>query len=127
MSTDIKTVNITNTLKDIESIFQEHNIHHIPVVSGDQLIGMISRSDLLRISYAAEVSDAKVNSAIYDVLSIDQVMTKELTTVNEDDLIKDVADIFSNNSFHALPVMKNGSVAGIVTTTDVIKYLVDQF
>jgi CBS domain-containing protein len=47
--------------------------------------------------------------------------------VSEDDSIKDVAEIFVNEEFHALPVVAGHELKGIVTTTDVIRYLLDQY
>lgn len=54
-------------------------------------------------------------------------MTKEVITVQKDDTILDAAVILSKNEFHALPVTDNGKLVGIVTTTDLIKFLIDQY
>ena len=64
---------------------------------------------------------------MYDVLSIEQVMTKNLSVVQASDTIHDVAVTLSKNEFHALPVLDGEKVTGIVTTTDLIKYLIDQY
>jgi CBS domain-containing protein len=47
--------------------------------------------------------------------------------VSSETSIKEVAEILATEDFHSLPVVDNGSVAGIVTSTDVIKYLLDQY
>lgn len=67
------------------------------------------------------------DEAVLDMLSIDQVMTSKLKVVSPDTLIKEVAEIFANEPFHSLPVVEAGTIKGIVTSTDVIKYLLDQY
>ncbi|WP_396170531.1 CBS domain-containing protein, partial [Flavobacterium sp.] len=64
---------------------------------------------------------------VYNMFSVEQVMTKNLTTIFPETTIKEAAEILSKNEFHALPVIENGSLVGIVTTTDLIKYLIDQY
>lgn len=54
-------------------------------------------------------------------------MTKDVKVVQKNDTIYDVATILSKNEFHSLPVLENEKLVGIVTTTDLIKYLVDQY
>ncbi|MEM6517347.1 MAG: CBS domain-containing protein [Bacteroidota bacterium] len=129
MSTEIITLNTSDNLETAEALFKKNNIRHIPVVSGSKIVGMISYTDLLRISFADAVDENQENidSTVYDMFTIKQVMTKNLVTVKSDDTIKDVAEILSKKEFHALPVIDNGDLVGIVTTTDLINFLLDQF
>jgi CBS domain-containing protein len=62
-----------------------------------------------------------------EMLSIPQVMTSKPRSVTSDDSIKDVAEIFVSEDFHALPVVDDGVLKGIVTTTDVIRYMLEQY
>jgi len=127
MSTNIKTVNTTQNLKEVSSIFEEEHIRHIPVVSGSKVIGIISKTDLERISFVDAFNKDKVATAMYDILSIEQVMTKDPMTVNQQDTIYDVSTILSQHDFHALPVLDGNGIVGIVTSTDLIKYLIAQY
>ena len=61
------------------------------------------------------------------MLTISQVMTSKPKTVSSDTIIRDLAEIFVKEEFHALPVVDNGELKGIVTTTDVMKYLLEQY
>jgi CBS domain-containing protein len=54
-------------------------------------------------------------------------MTSKPKVVSISDSVKDVAEIFAKEEFHALPVVEGEELKGIVTTTDVIKYLLDQY
>ena len=54
-------------------------------------------------------------------------MTSKPKTVSSDTIIRDLAEIFVKEEFHALPVVDNGELKGIVTTTDVVKYFLEQW
>lgn len=129
MSTDLLTVNATNTLFDVKEIFESKKLRHLPVVSGDKVVGMVSKTDFTRATYGVGQKDIqdKVNDALFHTLKIEDIMTAELITVESDTLIYEVAEIFAENQFHALPVVDAGKLSGIVTTTDIIKYLLEQY
>ncbi len=126
MTANPQTVNVTNSLREVHALFQEGGYHHLPVVSGNKLIGIISKMDIERISFVSQYQDESVNTTMYDVLSIEQVMTKDVEAIQQNQTIRDASVIFSKGSIHALPVLENDKVVGIVTTTDVVKYLLDQ-
>lgn len=127
MTTDILSVNLTQSLRDVDAVIKNQHIRHVPVVSGENIIGMLSKTDLQKITFVNTIDGDGLTTAMYDNLSIEQVMTKEVTTVEKDDTILDVATILSKNEFHALPVTEQGKLVGIVTTTDLVKYLIDQY
>jgi CBS domain-containing membrane protein len=129
MSKDLIALNRTDDLERAELLFKRHNIRHIPVVSGEVIIGMLSYTDLLRISFADAVDESEkdVDTLVYNMFTIDQVMAKNITTVDSQTSIKEVAEILASKEFHALPVVDDGSLVGIVTTTDLINYLIAQY
>ena len=127
MSNDIITVNTAQSIREVSDIIKDKNIRHVPVVSGERVIGMLSKVDLQKISFVDTVDGDGLTKALYDGLSIEQVMTKNVKVVQKNDTIYDVANILSKNEFHSLPVVDEDKLVGIVTTTDLIKYLVDQY
>lgn len=129
MSKNIITLSSSDDLMLAEKLFKKEKIRHIPVVSGSEIKGMLSYTDLLRISFAdaVDVDETSVDTVIYNMFTIDQVMAKTLVTVNSSSTIKEVAEILAKKEFHALPVVDNEELVGIVTTTDLINYLIAQF
>ncbi|NND64043.1 MAG: CBS domain-containing protein [Flavobacteriaceae bacterium] len=129
MTKDVITLNHTDSLDKAESLFKSEKIRHIPVVSGKAIIGMLSYTDLLRISFADAVTteDDYVDTSVYNLFTIEQVMAKNLMSVTPSTTIKETAEILAEREFHAIPVVENGELKGIVTTTDLIKYLLDQY
>ncbi len=129
MTKDVITLSSVDDLMTAEKLFKENNIRHIPVVSGKEIVGMLSYTDLLRISFADAVDDSEtdVDTVVYNMFTIDQVMAKNLVKVTKETTIKEVAEILAKKEFHALPVVEGNELVGIVTTTDLINYLLEQF
>jgi CBS domain-containing membrane protein len=129
MTKVIVKLNSADDLTKAEILFKKHKIRHIPVVSGNTIKGMLSYTDLLRISFVDAVDDdaEDVDTTVYDTFTIDQVMAKNLITINPETTIRETAEILSKNEFHALPVCDGDTLVGIVTTTDLLKYLLEQY
>ena len=130
MTEDVITLKKTDNLEIAEQLFKRHKIRHIPVVSDDMIIGMLSYTDLLRLSFADITNDDDDNSTdvmVYNMFTIEQVMKRNVVSVSSSKSIKEVAEILATKEFHALPVVDNNLLSGIVTTTDLIKYLIKQF
>lgn len=129
MSKHLIVLTLKDDLETAEALFKQHKIRHIPVVSGTGIIGMLSYTDVLRISFvdAADEDDKDIDAVVYNMFTIQQVMVKDITTVTSDTSIKDVAKILAKKEFHALPVVDDATLVGIVTTTDLINYLIDLY
>ncbi|HRB73171.1 MULTISPECIES: CBS domain-containing protein [Flavobacterium] len=129
MTKNVVKLNVSDDLTKAELLFKKNNIRHIPVVRGSVIVGMLSYTDLLRISFvdAVDDDDEIVDTTVYNMFTIEQVMAKKLVTISPDSTIKEAAEILANKEFHALPVVEGDLLVGIVTTTDLIKYLVSQY
>lgn len=127
MSTDIVTVHEKQSFHEVAQLINEKSIRHVPVVSGNKIVGMLSKTDLDKISFVNTVDGEQLTTLMYDVLTIAQVMTKNVLTIEHKDTIYDAALLLSENEFHALPVMDEDTLVGIVTTTDLIKFLLTLF
>jgi CBS domain-containing protein len=128
MTKDIIALNRDDDLETAEMLFKRHKIRHIPVVVEEVVIGMLSYTDLLRISFADAVDEDEdeVDTLVYNMFTIEQVMAKNVITVPSTANIKEVAEVLAKREFHALPVVDEGRLVGIVTTTDLINYLLKQ-
>ena len=129
MTSNLVLLNLNDTLEKAEGLFKKNNIRHIPVVNNHKIEGILSYTDLLRISFADAVDEEEdhVDTIVYNMFTLKQVMVKNVRTVQATDTIYEVAEILSKESFHALPVEENGKLVGIVTTTDLIDYLLKQY
>lgn len=128
MTKNVVKLNLSDDLTKAEMLFKKHHIRHIPVVYSNKIVGMLSYTDLLRISFADAIDDEDdVDTTVYNMFTVEQVMAKKLVSITPDATIKEAAQILATKEFHALPVCEGDLLVGIITTTDLIKYLIDQY
>ena len=128
MTRNIVSLKLSDKLSTAEALFKKNHIRHLPVVKENHIVGLISYNDLLRISFAdaADVEGGDIETTVYDMFTIEQVMTKKVVTVTPRTSVGEVASLFLKHEFHALPVVEDNKLVGIVTTTDVIRYFLDE-
>lgn len=128
MTKQVVTVQENDTLEDVVAIFKNNRMRHLPVLKGTKIAGMISSNDINRLTFGRlfENQDAS-DEAILKMLTISQVMTHKVVSVSSDTSIREVAELFAEAEFHSLPVVDNDSLVGIITTTDVIRYMLTQY
>ncbi len=114
MTTDVMTVNPNDPLQMAKEILFNNRIHHLPVVDGRKLVGIISTFDLVKL-------DRPFSE--YERIKVKEVMTSKMATLEPTDKVGAAAEIFLENLFHGLPIInEEGELVGIVTTFDILKY-----
>lgn len=128
MTKNILRISLSDNLSTAESIMKKNHIRHLPVVEKERIVGMVSLNDLLRISFAdaVDVNGEEVETSIYDMFTIEQVMTKKVEWISSDTTVAEAARLFLKYEFHALPVVDKDCLTGIVTTTDVIRFYLEE-
>ena len=122
MTSDVISVDLNTSVEEVVQLFQKHGFHHIPVVDGPRLAGIISKLDLLDfyedISHWIDNKDQTRYMMTHTTAA--EVMTKNPVTLKVDDTIEYAAGIFKENYFHALPVVDGTDLVGMITTYDII-------
>lgn len=129
MTSKLVFANINSKISEVKNLMQENHVHHVPVVSGKKLIGLVSRVDILRSSFSdLFIKDDKASEEQLDsVASIKDVMTQDIKTITTSSSVRDAAMVLLADDFNSLPIIdENEELAGIVTSKDIIRYLVEQ-
>jgi CBS domain-containing protein len=107
-------------------LMREHRIRHLPVVENGRLVGIVSRGDLREASISASANaDTYEFNFLLNRLTVDRLMTRKVFTITPDALVVEAAEMMTEHKIAGLPVVDaNGSVAGIVTESDLLKMLV---
>jgi acetoin utilization protein AcuB len=113
MTRQVITAGPDDKLSVARDIFRKNRVHHLPVVHGTKLLGIITTYDIFKRI------DSKDD---YDRLLIKDIMTTHVATLEPEDKVGSAAELFLENLFHAVPIVKDGELQGIVTSFDVIKY-----
>ena len=129
LTREVVTTHTGQSVSDVRKVFAKEGFHHMPVVSGKKLIGMITASDILGISVEGIPSDVRSMDAYLDhQFSIEKLMRTDLETLPRKSTIADAAEALSTGTFHAVPVVDgDGNLEGLVTSTDLIRFLRDLF
>lgn len=129
MTRHVHTVDIAkDDLHSVMNLINSKHLRHVPVVHKDKLVGIISKSDINRLTFSSLFEgQEQADEAVLDMLKIEHVMTNGPKSVASTTTIREVAEILANEEYHSLPVVDDGELVGIVTTTDVIKYMLEQY
>lgn len=129
MTTQVHTADVDkDNLFDVKDMMLAKGLRHVPVVRGKKLAGIISKTDIDRLIFSRMFDEEEdADEAVLEMLKIEQVMTHKPKVVQADATVREVAEILAKEEFHALPVVQGEKLVGIVTTTDVIRYMLTQY
>ena len=114
--TNIFSITPDKTLGDMAEEMNSRHIGSLLVLNEDgKMVGIITERDFLRNVSSAGKDWAEV--------VIDDVMTKDLVTADQDDNLKEVMAKMSENRIRHIPVMNAGEVAGLLSLVDIVRAL----
>jgi len=126
MTPNVMTVSPSTLLTEVAKIFEENNFHHLPVIGENQVpLGIISRHDYHQFQHhftrhGLEVAEAK-NQRLFESLTAEEAMTANPVTLDVEQPIYEVVNIFLANLIHSIIVTEAGLCVGIVTPHDILK------
>jgi CBS domain-containing protein len=129
MTRELVTLEVHEALSKARALFEESAIHHLPVTRGGDLAGILSWTDFLRISFGEFGNqDGRGLDAMLDhTYKLADVMQSNPTTLQVTGTVRDAAQILSTGKFHSLPIVDGTKLVGLVTSSDLIRYLLDQY
>jgi len=118
------TLRPEDTLDLANDVISLGRIRHIPVVDAGRLVGLLSERDLMGAA-ASHVFGLKQKSksALLKSVLIRDVMKKRVVTVAPESSIKDAAHLMADKKIGCVPVVRDGAIVGLVTTTDILRYV----
>lgn len=108
MSRQVVSVSPRDTIAIARDRLRVHQIHHLLVLDDGAVVGVIAMRDL---------------AGIPETTSVDEVMTREVATIDADATLRRAASLMIRGTTGCLPVLEEGKVAGIITTTDLMRVL----
>ena len=123
------SVQLGAKLSEVRAILDDNKFHHVPVLDGEKLVGVISHQDILRVAVGdpKQMDERELDAMLDFSLTLDHVMTKEPVTIEPSGTVRDAAEVFAEGHFHSLPVVEDQVMVGILTSTDVVRYLLSQY
>jgi len=129
MTDDVLSVQVEAPLSDVRRLLREHAFHHVPVVHGERLVGMLSSVDLARLGLEAwGVGEDTVDAHLDASFRVEEVMTIGVEAVRPHDSVQKATEILAEGRIHAVPVVdERERLVGMVTSTDLLRYLYRSF
>ena len=128
MTHKVHTLDVTQKLSSVRHALIANEFHHMPIMDGERLVGIVSWRDLVR----AYRSDRDENAS--DALDIDgsldrnstvaDIMTTDLVTVRDDDPLDRAIDEIADAHIHSVLVLDSDErLVGILTDKNIIEFL----
>lgn len=136
MVRDVVTVTPDTDVSEAVKLLAQHDISALPVVEGDELVGIISEADLLhRTEIGTETHRPWWLEAITPASTlaeefakshgkkVSELMTEDVVTASEDDSLADLATLLERHRIKRIPIVKDGKLVGIVSRSNLIQAL----
>lgn len=111
MSTDLLTVNVGDSLQDVAKAMSARRVSSALILDGRELAGIITDRDL-RLRCVAE--------ALPTSTPVAAIMTPAPTTIDAGSTLFDTTLLMTRRGYHHLPVTEDGSLVGMITTSDLM-------
>jgi len=127
MTSPVVTVTPETSLKEAREILSEENIRALPVVKNKKLVVIITKRGLLRLDLSFLADEAWLQQANLVEETVSDVMTVSPLTIRPDSLIPKAARIMLENKITALPVLEKGALVGILTNSDFLRFIIEEY
>jgi CBS domain-containing protein len=134
-----------DTVREIAKILKENNISGVPIIEGEELVGIVSEGDLLKLLIIPEKGELWLPSPfevievpireylgwedtkkiLSDVGStkVEEIMTRDVYTISSEASVEEASEHMVRHRINRLPVIEDDQVVGIVTRGDIIQGL----
>jgi len=137
MKTKVITINKNATIKECGDLLEKYNINGAVVVNNEnQVVGIITRTDIFKAilprfpeifegeSYLTDFEAIEERVHKINKLKIEELMTTPIIAVNPETPLIKAGSIMILRRIKQMPVIKDDRLLGIITLTDICKYLI---
>ena len=111
MSTDLVTISKEASIQEAMALMKQQSVRHLPVVDQKMiLLGWITDADLRGVLIASMLEE----------LTLEDVMIRKPFTIHPEMALEDAARILLDKRVGGLPIVKNGTLVGVITVTDIL-------
>jgi CBS domain-containing protein len=121
-----QVLGLNDTLDLAEDIMTMGRIRHLPILNEGELVGIISQRDMFRSAAVTALGfAADTQKALVKTIRIKEIMTEKVVAISPDATVKEAAGIMIDKKIGCLPVVEGMKLIGIITETDILRYVVE--
>ena len=119
------TVTPDDNLQHATALMNERGVHHLLVMEGDRIAGILSSADLLKLALLSP-RDPQADGASQQ-FQVRDLMQSHVAVLRTNTSLREVAQALTLGDFHALPIVAiDGTPVGMVTSSDLASLLLKQ-
>jgi acetoin utilization protein AcuB len=126
MVRDVATLGPEASVAQAWELCRERDVRHVPIVEDGRLVGLISDRDLRDASPVRKTGDGNEEN-VFGWASMRDIMSRDLVTIGPYDTIDHAAKEIHDRRIGCLPVVEDGKLVGIITSSDMMRTLIDLF
>jgi CBS domain-containing protein len=123
MTTDVVSVQPSDSLTHAYEVSTEHDISSLPVTDGDALLGVVSLTDLLHVGRREAGSASDARALVFPSRPVSEAMTEGVETVTPQTHLSEAAAVMRKRFIHRLYVTDDDRLCGVLSTTDLLRAL----
>jgi CBS domain-containing protein len=124
MSTAVAVVGRNDDLSTVETLMATKKLRHVPVVEDGVLVALVSQRDLFKAMMSSAMGyGEKAQKAYLHSVRVKEIMSDPVTTVAPATSVDEAAELMLQQGIGCLPVVDGAVLVGIVTKTDLLRYL----
>ncbi len=128
MSRQVVTIGTGDSCLEAVTRMQRSRVRHLPVVSREgPLVGIVTDRDLRHYLFTPRLFEVLGSTPVDGLLSgtqVAEIMSTDVITVAPEETVAEAAWTMRKHRVGALPVLEHGRVVGIITETDILRYIV---
>ncbi len=129
MSKNPVVISPESSITDAKALMNKKNIGKLPVIDkNNNLVGILTKKDLAKAAPSeATTLDMFEIGYLLSKISVEQVMTKNVVTVPDTEVVENAAKVMVDNEIGCVPVMSGSVLVGIITESDLFELFTDMF
>jgi CBS domain-containing protein len=121
MTEAVLSIDVEESAGAVLRLFAGYPLHHLPVLSGQKVVGMLSSADVMKLEAFLPKTGVPADDYLDRRISIRSLLRAPVITIGPQQTLIEAARLMASHGFHALPVVDaQEHLLGIITTTDVM-------
>jgi CBS domain-containing protein len=122
MTESVLSVDIDEPAGEVLRLFAGYPVHHLPVLRGREVVGMLSSADVMKLEhFVPRGSAGAAQDYVSQRMSVAALVRRAAVTIRAEQTVEEAAELMARHGIHALPVVDaQQHLLGIVSTSDLI-------